>query len=162
MPTGPDVLVLTEGLPMRALVAGEQLFDAADTTQTIVVLVEGSLRVESGGQTLSVLDVPGAFVGEIGALLRVPRSADVVATTPTTVRVIGDPVAFFAEHPVLGLELARQLAGRLHRLTAYLSDVRAQYGDSAGHLGMVDSVLARLSSRPPVDIEPGSDRAPDY
>ena len=25
-----------------------------------------------------------------------------------------------------------------------------------------DSVLARLSARPPVDIEPGSDRSPDY
>lgn len=161
MATSPAVLRLTEHLPVRTLVPGESLFDMTDST-SVVVLVEGRLRVQAGDLVLGVMDVPGAFVGEIGALLGVPRSAEVVAVDPTSVRVIGDPVAFFAEHPELGLELARQLAGRLHRLTAYLSDVRAQYADSEGHLGMVDSVLARLSSRPPVDIDPGSDRAPDY
>ena len=57
---------------------------------------------------------------------------------------------------------AEQLAGRLHRLVAYLADVRAQYADRDDHLGMLDAVLARLSSRPPVDIDPGSDRSPDY
>ena len=60
-----------------------------------------------------------------------PRTARVVATEPTTVRSIGDPDAlFFASHPELALELARQLAGRLHRLLAYLGDVRSQYRDA--------------------------------
>ena len=77
-------------------------------------------------------------------------------------RIIGDPDAFFASHPEIGLELARQLAGRLHRLLAYLGDVRAQYADAEGHVTMIDAVLGRLASRPPVEIEPGSDRAPDY
>jgi hypothetical protein len=45
---------------------------------------------------------------------------------------------------------------------AYLGDVRAQYADSDGHLMMIDSVLGRLASRAPVEIEPGSERAPDY
>ena len=85
-----------------------------------------------------------------------------VAVEPSTVRLIGDPDAFFASHPEVALELARQLAGRLHRLLAYLGDLRAQYADSDGHLTMIDSVLGRLASRPPVDIEPGSDRSPDY
>ncbi len=77
-------------------------------------------------------------------------------------RVIGDPDAFFATHPELGLELARQLAGRLQRITAYLGDLRTQYEGADGHLGMVDAVLGRLSARAPVDLEPGSDRSPDY
>ena len=76
-------------------------------------------------------------------------------------RVVGDPETFFAEHPQLSLELARQLAGRLHRLTAYLGNVRAQYADAGGHLEMVDAILGRLASRPPVEIDGGSDRAPD-
>ena len=31
-----------------------------------------------------------------------------------------------------------------------------------GHLSLIDSVLGRLASRPHVEIEPGSDRSPDY
>ena len=91
------------------------------------------------------------------------RTATVTATAPSTVRIIGDPDAFFASHPEIGLELARQLAGRLHRLLAYLGDVaaavrrrrrppqRVRLGPRAG------SRPARTSS-----IEPGSDRSPDY
>ena len=60
------------------------------------------------------------------------------------------------------MELARQLAERLHRLTSYLGDVRAQYADAGGHLEMVDAILGRLASRPPVTIDGGSDRSPDY
>jgi CRP-like cAMP-binding protein len=153
-----DVLALTEGLPTRALEAGEALF--TDTT-SVVVLVSGSLRAEVGTTVLSVMEQPGTFVGEVGALLGLPRSASVTAQAPTVVRVIGEPEAFFTGHPELGLELARQLAGRLHRLTAYLADVREQYAGSDGHLAMVDRVLGRIASRPPVTFVPGSRRAPD-
>lgn len=159
---GPDVIGLTAGMPERSVAEGESVFDDGTGLAPVLVLVRGSLRVASGGTELARLDVPGSFVGEIGALLGTPRTADVVALEPSVVRTIGDPEAFFGAHPALALELARQLAGRLHRLVAYLGDVRAQYADRDDHLGMLDAVLARLSSRPPIDIEPGSDRAPDY
>jgi len=156
-------LDLTADLPPRRLEPGEVLYDQGDETEAgVVVLVDGSLRVELDGSLLSDIDVPGSFVGEIGALLGTPRSARVVALEPSTVRVVGDLHAFFATHPAVALELSRQLAGRLHRMLMYLSDARAQYGDSDGHLSVIDSVLGRLASRAPVEIEPGSDRAPDY
>lgn len=155
------VLELTSGLLTRSVAAGEPLF-AADDTTTVVVLVSGSLRADVGGRPLAVMDQPGTFVGEVGALLGLPRSAQVTAVTDTTVRVIGEPSTFFTARPELGVELARQLAGRLHRLTAYLGDLREQYADSEGHLGMVDAVLGRIAARPPVDLDPGSDRAPEY
>lgn len=156
------MLELAARLPTREVAAGEPLFGPDVPASTVVVLVDGRFRVTAGTATLSVMDAPGSFIGEIGALLGVRRSADVVAERDSTVKVIGDPEAFFAEHPQLGLELARQLAGRLHRLTAYLGDVRTQYADREDHLGMVDSVLARIATAAPVEIEPGSDRAPDY
>ena len=156
-------LVLTDGLPERRLAAGEPLFEQHDSDHTAVaVLVEGCLRVEIDGSRLPDITIPGSFVGEVGALLGIARTADVVATAPTTVRIIGDPAAFFGSHPSLALELARQLAGRLHRLTAYLGDVRRQFADSDGHLTMVDTVLGRLAGRPAVEIDGGSDRSPDY
>ena len=158
-----EILALTADMPTRQLQAGEVLYgQGADSSVGIAVLVDGALRAELDGAPLSEITVPGAFVGEIGALLGTARSASVVAVEPSTIRLIGDPNAFFASHPELALELARQLAGRLHRLTAYLGDVRSQYADSEGHLGVIDSVLSRLASRPPVEIDPGSDRSPDY
>ena len=139
------------------------LFDEGDgDVASLAVLVDGSLRVELGGSTLSDIREPGSFIGEIGALLGLARTATVVAAEPSTVRLIAEPEAFFAAHPAVSLDLARQLAGRLQRLLAYLSDLRVQYGDADGHLGMIDTVLGRLASRPPVEIEPGSERSPDY
>lgn len=154
------VLQLSEGLPERTLTAGQPLFDAEDTT-SVVILLSGSLRAETGGLLLSVMEEPGTFVGEVGALLALPRSAEVTAVTDSTVRVIGEPAVFFDTYPQLGVELARQLAVRLHRLNAYLSDLRQQYAGSEGHLALVETVLGRLSSRPVREMSPGSDRAPD-
>jgi CRP/FNR family transcriptional regulator, cyclic AMP receptor protein len=157
-----DILASTADMPVRPLATGEVLYGQGDDSPGVAVLVDGALQVALGGNPLDRIDVPGAFVGEIGALLGTARTATVVALEPSTIRLIGDPDAFFASHPALALELARQLAGRLHRLMAYLGDVRAQYADSDGHLMMIDSVLGRLASRAPVEIEPGSERAPDY
>lgn len=157
-----DVVALTEGMPERAVPAGASVFQDGAGTTPVLVLVAGRLRVLQGGAEIALIDQPGAFVGEIGALLGTARTAEVVAAQDSVVRTIGEPEAVFSAHPQLALELARQLAGRLHRLVAYLGDVREQYADREDHLGMLDVVLARLSSRPPVDIEPGSDRSPDY
>jgi len=158
-----NVLSVTSGMPERRLDPDEVLFGQGDAEAgSVAVLVEGALRVDLADTHLSDVTEPGGFVGEIAALLGTARTATVTATAPSTVRIIGDPDAFFASHPEIGLELARQLAGRLHRLLAYLGDVRLQYADADGHLSVFDSVLSRLASRPHVDIEPGSDRSPDY
>ena len=163
MTTRDEVLSLTASEAERTLVAGEVLFgQGIGDRRSIAVLVDGRLRVELDGSLLSEITVPGAFVGEISALLGTERTATVVAESPCTVRMIGDPDAFFETNPRLALELARQLAARLQRLLVYLSDVRSQYADDDGQRSIVDSVLGTLASRPPVDIDPGSDRAADY
>lgn len=160
---GVDIVALTQGLPDRRLAVGEVLFEQGELTDNAVaVLVDGVLEAELDGAVIDEHTVAGIFVGEVGALLGAPRTATVRAAAPSTVRIIGDPETFFASHPDLALELARQLAGRLQRLITYVADVRHQYADAEGHLGLVHDVLERLSSRPPVDIEPGSDRSPDY
>src|SRR3954469_22212512 len=143
-------------MPGRRLEPGDVLYGQGDGSRVeVAVLVEGALRIELDGVALADITVPGSFVGEIGALLGTARSASVVSVDPSFVRVIGDPNTFFSTHSDVALELARQLAGRLQRLLAYLGDVRRQYADADGHLTMIDSVLGRLASRPPVDIEPG-------
>ena len=129
------LLTLTAGLPQRSLAAGEVVYRHR---------------------------VPGSVVGEIGALLHQPRSAPVRAAEASVVREIGDPDEFFAANPKVGLEVARRLAARLSRLTAYVADVQRQFEDHDDHLGVFGELLNRIADRPPVDIEPGSDRSPDY
>jgi CRP/FNR family transcriptional regulator, cyclic AMP receptor protein len=157
-----DALALTEGLPERTLAAGEVLFVQGEPSATVVVLVDGELDVEAGGVTLNRHTTPGTLIGETGALLRQARNATVTAVRPTVVRDIGDPDEFFAAHPQIGVEIARQLAGRLDRLTAYIVDVERQFGGREDHLGVFGELLGRIAARPPIDIEPGSDRSPDY
>ena len=90
-----DVLALTADLPTRTLVAGETLFVAGEESSIVVVLVDGELLVEAGGDALHRHTTPGAFVGETGALLEQPRNATVTATRTTVVREIGHPLEFF-------------------------------------------------------------------
>src|SRR3546814_5516264 len=71
------------------------------------------MRISDWSSDVCSSDLPGAFVGEIGALLATARTADVVAAEDSVVRTIGEPEAVFSAHPQLALELARQLAGRL-------------------------------------------------
>jgi CRP-like cAMP-binding protein len=156
------LLALTTGLPERSLAAGEVVYREGDAVTTVLVLVDGQLEIERGGLVVNSHRVPGSVVGELGALLHQPRSATVTAGVPSVVREIGDPDEFFAAHPQVGLEVARQLAGRLYRLTAYVADVQEQFGDRGDHLGVFAELLTRISDRPPIDIEPGSDRSPDY
>ncbi|MET0143606.1 MAG: Crp/Fnr family transcriptional regulator [Ilumatobacteraceae bacterium] len=159
----PLVVELTEGLPEQSLAVGERLYEEGTAqSATVAVLVAGRLEIESEGNRLPDVTLPGSFVGEVGALLAIARTATVTASEPSTVRIVGDPQTFFESHPALSLELARQLAGRLYRLTSYLADVRTQYADAGGHLAMVDAVLSRLATRPPIQIDGGSDRSPDY
>ncbi len=123
-----EVITLTEGLPERALSTGDILFAEGDVSATVVVLVAGELVIEGGGRVVDRHTTPGTFVGETGALLDQPRGARVTAGLPTVVREIGNPSDFFATYPQLGLEVARQLACRLHRLNGYLAAVQREPG----------------------------------
>jgi len=157
-----DVLALTVNLPERSLAAGETVYDEGDEALTVIVVVSGELEIAQGGVVVNRHSTPGSFIGEIGALLDQPRSATVTALVPSVVREIGHPDDFFAAHPQLAKELSRQLAARLYRLTAYVADVQRQFADHDDHLGMFGEVLDRIAARSPIDIEPGSDRSPDY
>ena len=57
--------------------------------------------------------------------------------------------------------LRQLLAGRLQTMVTYLVDVKQQYADASGHLGLVDDVLGQLTFGTAADVEPGSDRDPD-
>ena len=157
-----DILTLTSHLPSRHLAADEVVYREGESLTTVLVLVEGQLEVERGGVVINRHGVPGSVVGEVSALLQQPRAGTVTAIVPSVIREIHAPDDFFAANPAVAVEVARQLAGRLYRLTAYVTDVQRQFADHEGHLGVFGELLTRIAERPPVKIEPGSDRSPDY
>ena len=157
-----DILALCAGLPVRAVAAGEELLAEGGRTGLIFVLVDGVVAIESGGLLIKRVSDPGAFLGEIAALLGIAHTARVVAVEPSRVHVL--PAADLAANPAFLLGVARLLAARLHGMTGYLVDLRRQYGDDSTHLGLMAEVLSELTSVRPAAVAPGSERTdvPDY
>ena len=127
----------------------------------LFVLAEGRLLVERDGQPIATVDQPGAVLGEISMLLGVPATATVRAVGSASVHVVdADDTSLLASAEAMG-DVARLLAARLQTMVTYLADVKQQYADASGHLGMVDDVLGQLTFGTAADVEPGSERDPD-
>jgi CRP/FNR family cyclic AMP-dependent transcriptional regulator len=151
-----DVLVLSHGLPEREFAAGEDLLGEGGRAGEIHVLLAGAVGIEVHGVLVKRVAEPGAFLGEISALLGSTHSARVYALEPTRTRAMaGDALL---ANPDLLLAVARLLAARLQAMTGYLADLRTQYADSEGHLSLMADVLSELTAARPVTITPGSTR----
>jgi CRP-like cAMP-binding protein len=153
-------LDLAATLPRREIEAGEILVREGAPTGTLFVLLDGALRVEKGGNVMTSISAPGVCVGEIGLLLDVPATADVVGDKPSVVAVIDDAASLLNARPDLSLALARTLAARLQHMTTYLADLQHQYRDHEGGLGLVDKVLGSLLHRSGERSELASERDP--
>lgn len=155
------LLEASAGRPTRDLATGDVLVEHGQPPGPLHVLRRGALAVTVDGSRVATISRPGAMIGELSILLGVPATATVTATQPTRVHVIDDPSTFLTASPDALLDVCRELAARLARLTGYLVDVRRQYGDQSGHLGMVDEVLSTLAAGAGPAIEIGSERDPD-
>ena len=146
-----ELLEQCRDLPTVSIDGGALLIEQGQAPGALYVLIDGELVVERDGVAFARIDTPGAVFGEMSAVLDVPATATVRAARPTTLHVAADAVAF----------VLRTTAARLDGLTRYLSDVKQQYRDLSGHLGLVDEVLNVLVHHQPKPARPGSRREPD-
>ena len=156
-----ELLGLTDGLPEVALGADEVLLLDGDAARDLFVLVSGALLVRKDGEDFVTISVPGSCVGELAVLLERHHTATIVATEPTTLRVIHDASATLRDNPAVLHGVAALLAHRLDLVNHYLADLQHQYRDVEGGLGLVGDVLKSLAAHPLHDLEPGSEREPD-
>jgi CRP-like cAMP-binding protein len=156
-----ELLTLAHGFPQRSVAPGVTLLTDGESVGTLYVLLEGALRVEKAGQLIASVSEPGACVGEMSLLLGVPATADVVASEESVLAVIENAPAMLEQNADLPLALARLLAARLHVMTTYLADIKQQYADHEGGLGMVDVVLGSLMRSSGNRSALGSERDPD-
>ena len=156
-----DLLALAQDAERRTFAPGEVLLADGAPVPTLYVLLEGGLRVEKAGVAITTVTEPGACVGEMSLLLGVPATADVVAQDESVVAVIDDAAARLDSDPHVARALAQLLARRLHAMTTYLADLKQQYADHDGGLGMVDVVLESLMRSSGSRTQLGSERDPD-
>jgi CRP/FNR family cyclic AMP-dependent transcriptional regulator len=156
-----ELLSIAQGYPRRSLEPDAVLLVDGESPQALYVLLEGSLRIEKGGTPIATVAEPGACVGEMSLLLGIPATADVVANQASVLAVIEDPHTMLEDGGGLTLALARLLAERLRVMTTYLADLKHQYADHEGGLGMVDVVLSSLMQRPGGRTELRSERDPE-
>jgi CRP-like cAMP-binding protein len=159
-----DVLAMFGNLPEMRVAAGDRLIEESVRTDRLYVLKNGAFEVVRDGIRVVLISEPGAFLGEISAVLGSAPTASVVATQDSTIHVVEDASAAVQGRPELTYAIAQLLARRLSAVTAYLVDIKRQYADSNTHLALMDQVLGSLIASHPGVAEPGSERSdvPDY
>jgi CRP/FNR family cyclic AMP-dependent transcriptional regulator len=156
-----ELLALARGLPTRTIEPGEVILVDGEPVAALYVLLEGALRIEKGGVAIATVIEPGACVGEMALLLGISATADVVASERSVLAVMETARATLDRESGLPVALARLLATRLHVMTSYLVDLKHQYADHEGGLGMVDVVLDSLMRSSGSRTQLGSVRDPD-
>ena len=161
-----DVLALCRDLPELQVPAGTVLIEEGVPMGRMYVLRQGGFQVVRNGVKVVAISEPGAFMGEISALLGSAPMADVVATEDSTVHVLDDASAAARRDPELTYAVAQLLARRLQAVTSYLVDIKRQYAGTNTHLALMDQVLASLMEmqQPGNASRLGSERGdvPDY
>jgi len=113
------------------------LFHQGDDGDAAYVIMKGEADVvaETAGGDIPLARVgENAIVGEIAILCEVPRTATVKAATQMdTLRIEKEHfLRLIREFPELGIEVMRELADRLTRTTAELSEARSHGGKAKG------------------------------
>jgi hypothetical protein len=126
------------------------------------VLKEGAFEIVRNGVRVVSIREPGAFLGEISAVLGTVPTAN-VATQDSTVHVV-DNASAKREEPTRAYVRDRDPVGaaRLSAVTGYLVDIKRQYGQQ--HPSRLDGpVLSNLIQMQPA-VQAGSERSdvPDY
>jgi CRP/FNR family cyclic AMP-dependent transcriptional regulator len=138
------LLELFADLPTEEVPAGDILIAEGSRSQRLCVLVSGTVVMERGGTTFARIDFPGALFGEMSWILDKPATATARASTDVVVHVVSDPSALFRERPEAALSVLQMTAARLDGLTQYLVDLKHEYTDSHGEMGLIDQILDSL------------------
>ena len=155
-----ELLEFCTDLPVESFAAGDVLIAEGSPPTRMLVLVSGSVTVESDGTPFARIDTPGRCSERCPPCSAGRRRPPSRATSDVVVHVVDDPLAFLTERPGAALAVLRTTASRLDGLTQYLVDVKQQFAGLDGHLGMVDGILDALVHHQGPTARPGSSRDP--
>lgn len=106
-------------MEVRDLPSGAVLVAEGDPGDALFVVVDGSLRIETGGRLLGTTG-PGGVIGELALLDPAPRSASAIAVEDTRVLALArdDFELVLADHPQLSEGVIRYLVRFIRNATA--------------------------------------------
>ncbi len=113
--------------------AGEPIVRQGEASDSFFVVVDGSATVsveKAGAEPVELGEVPlPSSIGEVSLLLREPRTASVVATTPVMALKFSAKVfdQMFQKIPQFGVAISEGLAYRLHQLSGKMDLPRAEH-----------------------------------
>ena len=110
---------------------GQDLFHQGDNSDAAYIIVDGTadVMVDSPKGPLTVAQLgKNEFVGDIGILCDVPRTATVRAVTQLTALKITKDLFFrmVTDFPAMGVEVMRVLAHRLELTTVQLREAKSR------------------------------------
>ncbi len=113
--------------------AGQELFHQGDMADAAYIIVDGDVEVlvDTPRGPLAVATLGrNEFVGDIGVLCDIPRTATVKAATRVTTLKISKDLFFrmVTDFPAMGVEVMRVRAHRLEQTTAQLREARLRAG----------------------------------
>jgi CRP-like cAMP-binding protein len=113
--------------------AGQELFHQGDAADAAYIVVDGDVEVlvdtPKGPLVVATLG-RNEFVGDIGILCDIPRTATIKAATRVTTLKISKDLFFrmVTDFPAMGVEVMRVLAHRLEQTTVQLREARLRAG----------------------------------
>lgn len=110
---------------------GQELFHQGDNADAAYLIIAGTVdvMVDSPKGPLTVAQLgTNEFVGDIGILCDVPRTATVRAATELTTLKITKELFFrmIIDFPAMGVEIMRVLAHRLEQTTVQLREAKSR------------------------------------
>ncbi|MSU25514.1 MAG: Crp/Fnr family transcriptional regulator [Opitutus sp.] len=139
-------------LPLVSFPAGHDVITQDQPLSGLYFLESGEIAVLRNGVLVAEIFEPGAVVGEMSWLLGTTPTATVRTLVPCSFRQLADPEDFLRKNPDFTLQIAATLARRIDSLNRYLVDIKNQFRDQAGHLGIIDEVLDSLMHKHPRNI----------
>jgi CRP/FNR family cyclic AMP-dependent transcriptional regulator len=113
----------------RPIGKGQILFCEGDSSDTVLVLVSGGMKVlkysKDGSEFILSMVTPGETIGELGVLSRGPRSATVQATQASVVLSLAGSaiLELISQRPVLAIALLRRLSDMVRMTTGLATDL---------------------------------------
>ena len=129
------------GLPLITRDSGEIVVSAGSRTDQLMILKRGAVVVLKDSVEIARVYQPGAVFGEIGALLKQPHSADVLALEHSEFHVAD--AKLLLNDPTALLYVARITAARL--LAADNALLEAKKQSQAGYPATIDELLRKLA-----------------
>lgn len=101
------------GMKTTDVDAGTVLIREDSDNSNVYVLVSGKVEVTMRGQTIAVIDKPGAALGQVAVLLGQKPVVTSTTTEPSTFYLVNDFQDFLLKNPDACLSTAQTLAGQM-------------------------------------------------